>query len=84
VSSGKGVIDALRGVLVMNERVVELSRKVERLERDLTLARENADAMRRELSELRGFIRGALASTGRSLHGPENTLGVSCSERSDR
>lgn len=58
MSTTKSILETLRDVVLMNEKVRELSGKVERLERDLTRTRE-------QLAELQGIIRGAAMASGR-------------------
>ncbi len=64
------VVKGLRDVLVMNERIAMLAGKVERLERDVSWLRESGAKTREELHELRGFIQGAAAVSGKALPGP--------------
>lgn len=67
MSTAADVVKGLRDVLVMNERVAMLAGKVERLERDVSWLRESEEKTREELHELRGFIQGAAAASGKVL-----------------
>lgn len=69
MSAAADVVKGLREVLVMNERIAALAGKVERLERDVSWLRESGAKTREELHELRGFIHGATAVSGRALPG---------------
>lgn len=69
MSTAGDVVKALRDVLVMNERIAMLAGKVERLERDVGWLRESGAKTHEELHELRGFIQGAAAVSGKALPG---------------
>lgn len=67
VSTAGDLVKALREVLVMNERITMLAGKVERFERDMSWQRESGALTREGLHELRGFIHGAAAVSGKAL-----------------